>query len=70
MVFLAMMFVAAPSANAQWVVTDPSNLAQGIINSTKEIVQTSSTASNVIKNFNEVKRCTSKANSTMTSYRQ
>ncbi len=56
MVFLAMMFVAAPSANAQWVVTDPSNLAQGIINSTKEIVQTSSTASNVIKNFNEVKK--------------
>ncbi|OPB92636.1 DUF4141 domain-containing protein [Elizabethkingia occulta] len=41
---------------AQWVVTDPGNLAQGIVNSANEIVQTSSTVSNVIKNFNEVKK--------------
>lgn len=41
------------SLRAQWVVTDPSNLAQGIINTTKQIVQTSSTASNMIKNFQE-----------------
>lgn len=41
------------SLSAQWVVTDPSNLAQGIINTTKQIVQTSSTASNMIKNFQE-----------------
>lgn len=27
-------------ASAQWVVTDPSNLAQGIINTAKQIVQT------------------------------
>jgi hypothetical protein len=56
MVYTALMFAVAPSAKAQWVVTDPSNLAQGIINSANEIVQTSSTVSNVIKNFNEVKK--------------
>ena len=27
-------------ASAQWVVSDPGNLAQGIINTTKQIVQT------------------------------
>jgi len=42
--------------NAQWVVTDPTNLASGILNSANEIVQTSSTVSNVVKNFNEVKK--------------
>ncbi len=30
--------------NAQWVVSDPGNLAQGIINASKNIIQTSSTA--------------------------
>ena len=40
----------------QFVVTDPANLASGILNSANEIVQTSSTVSNVIKNFNEVKK--------------
>lgn len=32
---------------------DPGNLAQGIINASKNIVQTSSTAQNMIKNFQE-----------------
>src|SRR5690606_29003261 len=50
------MLAVAPSAKAQWVVVDPSNLASGIINSANEIVQTSSTVSNVVKNFNEVKK--------------
>src|SRR5690606_39957522 len=36
--------------------TDPANLASGIIHSPKEIIQTSSTVSNVVKNFNEVKK--------------
>lgn len=56
MVCTAILFAAAPSAKAQWVVTDPANLASGILNSANEIVQTSSTVSNVIKNFNEVKK--------------
>lgn len=40
-------------AKAQWTVWDPSNFTQSIVNSTKEIVQTSSTAQNMIKNFQE-----------------
>ncbi|WP_159478898.1 DUF4141 domain-containing protein [Chryseobacterium sp. 18068] len=43
-------------AKAQFVVTDPANLASGILNSANEIVQTSSTVSNVVKNFNEIKK--------------
>ncbi|MDR6919518.1 DUF4141 domain-containing protein [Chryseobacterium sp. 2987] len=56
MVMMALIFALTPQVKAQWVVTDPTNLASGIVNSANEIVQTSSTVSNVIKNFNEVKR--------------
>jgi ppGpp synthetase/RelA/SpoT-type nucleotidyltranferase len=41
---------------AQFVVTDPANIATSIVNSANQIVQTSSTVSNVIKNFQEVQR--------------
>jgi hypothetical protein len=44
------------NVNAQFVVTDPGNLISGILNSANEIVQTSSTVSNVIKNFKEVEK--------------
>ncbi|MGE6394253.1 DUF4141 domain-containing protein [Chryseobacterium scophthalmum] len=44
------------TTKAQFVVTDPANLASGILNSANEIIQTSSTVSNVVKNFNEVKK--------------
>lgn len=40
-------------ANAQWTVVDPSNLAQGIVNTTRNVVQTSTTAQNMISNFKE-----------------
>ena len=53
---MVFMLIAAPSAKAQFVVTDPANLASGILNSANEIIQTSSTVSNVVKNFNEVKK--------------
>jgi hypothetical protein len=56
MVCTALMLAVAPSAKAQWVVTDPANLASGILNSANEIIQTSSTVSNVIKNFKEVEK--------------
>ena len=56
LVCTALMVDVAPSAKAQWAVTDPNNLASGNINSANEIIQTSSTVSNVIKNFNEVKK--------------
>lgn len=41
------------SMNAQWAVFDPSNLAQGIVNTTRQIVQTSTTAQNMVSNFKE-----------------
>ena len=43
----------ASSAHAQWVVTDPTNLAQSIINTTKEIVETSATAQHTLDGFKE-----------------
>jgi hypothetical protein len=52
----AIMLALAPSAKAQFVVTDPANLASGILNSANEIIQTSSTVSNVVKNFKEVEK--------------
>ena len=43
----------AVRANAQWVVSDPGNLAQGIINTVKQIAQTSTTAKNTLDGFKE-----------------
>ena len=48
---LSMLFVLpafAVSVQAQWVVTDPGNLMQGIVNSVNEIVETSETAQNAL----------------------
>lgn len=56
LVCTAIMLAATPSAKAQFVVTDPANLASGILNSANEILQTSSTVSNVVKNFKEVEK--------------
>ena len=53
---MVIVLVITSFAKAQFVVTDPANLASGILNSANEIVQTSSTVSNVVKNFNEVKK--------------
>ena len=50
--FMAMLSLSVTS-KAQWTVFDPSNLAQSIVNSAKEIVQTSSTAQNMLNNFQE-----------------
>jgi hypothetical protein len=55
LVCVTMLLVVAP-VKAQFVVTDPVNLAQSILNTAQEIVQTSSTVSNVIKNFKEVEK--------------
>lgn len=48
---LCLLFTGRVSA--QWVVTDPTNLAQGIINTTKQIVEASTTAKNMVSNFKE-----------------
>jgi len=44
------------NVKAQFVVTDPLNIAQSIVNTANEVIQTSNTVSNVIKSFNEVKK--------------
>ena len=43
-------------ANAQWVVSDPGNLAQSIINSAKEMVETAGTKANTLNDFLETKK--------------
>ena len=50
-VCLCLLF--AGRASAQWVVSDPGNLAQGIINASKYSVHTSKTATNMVNNFQE-----------------
>lgn len=52
MLFAVCMFCVG-KANAQWVVTDPTNIATSIVNTTKQIIETSSTARNMISNFQE-----------------
>lgn len=44
--FMALLSLSVTS-KAQWAVIDPTNLAQGIVNSANEIVQTSTTAQNM-----------------------
>jgi hypothetical protein len=56
MVCVVILFAFMPTAKAQWVVTDPTNLAQGIVNSARQIIQTSTTATNMINNFKEVQK--------------
>ena len=56
MVCMVIVFAFMPNAKAQWVVTDPTNLAQGIVNSARQIIQTSTTATNMINNFKEVQK--------------
>ncbi len=53
LIVCAALSLAGLTANAQWVVSDPGNLAQGIINASKNIVHTSSTASTMLNNFQE-----------------
>jgi hypothetical protein len=53
---LALTLMVGVSANAQWVVTDPTNIATSILNMAKNIVQTSKTATNMVSTFNETKR--------------
>ncbi|MBC5837849.1 DUF4141 domain-containing protein [Flavobacterium muglaense] len=56
MVCMVILFAFMPTAKGQWVVTDPTNLAQGIVNSARQIIQTSTTATNMINNFKEVQK--------------
>lgn len=49
----SLCLLLAGKANAQWVVTDPGNFAQSIINASNNIVHTSKTATNMVSNFQE-----------------
>ncbi|SEF95846.1 DUF4141 domain-containing protein [Parabacteroides chinchillae] len=53
LILCGLCLLCAGKANAQWVVTDPTNLAQGIINAARNITQTTTTAKNMISNFKE-----------------
>ena len=50
---ICLCLLLAGRASAQWAVIDPSNIAQSIINNGKNMVHTSSTATNMINNFKE-----------------
>ena len=50
---ICLCLLFAGRASAQWVVSDPGNLAQGIINASKNIIHTSKTATNMVANFQE-----------------
>lgn len=53
-IFIVLLMIGFHNTTqAQFVVTDPTNLVQSIVNTAQEIIQTSSTASNVINNFKE-----------------
>ena len=68
--FMAVCLCFIGKASAQWVVSDPGNLAQGIINTTKQIVQTSTTAKNTLDGFMKRRRFSSRVkNITMRSKR-
>lgn len=54
---LALVFSAVSlSANAQFIVNDPINVATSIANTVKEVVQTSKTVKNTLDNFKEVEK--------------
>ncbi len=55
MIICAICLVST-KANAQWVTFDPTNLAQSIINTTKNVVETSKTVSSMVDNFQETKK--------------
>lgn len=56
MIMASLLVLCAGRAGAQWIVSDPSNLTQSIINSSNEMVQTSSTAQTMIQNFRETQK--------------
>ena len=52
-ILAALVVFSVLPVKAQWVVSDPGNLAQGIVNTAKQIVETSTTARNTLASFNE-----------------
>jgi hypothetical protein len=52
-VTVIILMTSVLSTKAQWVTFDPTNLIQGVVNTTKQIVETSTTATNMINNFKQ-----------------
>ncbi len=52
LLFSACLLLAG-TVRAQWIVSDPGNLAQSIINASENIIHTSKTAANMVSNFQE-----------------
>lgn len=53
MIICSALAFTSMQVKAQWVVTDPGNMAQGIINMTENIAHTSKTAVSTAKSFSE-----------------
>lgn len=47
------LMTCAMSSNAQFVTFDPTNLVQSIVNTTNQVIETSTTATNMVNNFKE-----------------
>ena len=56
LVIVSICLCFAGRANAQWVVSDPGNLAQSINNSAKEMVETAGTKANTLNGFLETQK--------------
>ena len=52
----AMLSICSLSGKAQFIVADPTNFVQSIVNTANQVIQTSSTAANMLKNFQEVQK--------------
>lgn len=66
LIAVCLCLTGAGTANAQWVVSDPGNLAQSIINSAKEMVETAGTKANTRTAFWKPRRFLSRARSITT----
>ncbi|WP_195289586.1 DUF4141 domain-containing protein [Alistipes finegoldii] len=55
-IFLSLCAAIVSTAHAQWVVSDPGNLAQGIINSAKELGEAGKNGQTMLQSFQETKK--------------
>ena len=56
LLFVLPALIVPASVQAQWVVSDPGNLVQGIVNSVNEMVETSQTAQNALSTWKETSK--------------
>jgi hypothetical protein len=56
MMSIVLASFAAQQVKAQFIVADPAHIATSIVNSVNQIVETSTTATNMINNFKEVQK--------------